>query len=74
MYEGEDPPRATAADEQAIAVWNALADRNGGIQWGGLPFMAELLGVDDLEGLVVRLVTIKLHRPPEQGQPARPPE
>lgn len=37
----------------------------GGLDWAGLPVVVELLGVDDIEALLLRLATIKHHRPPE---------
>lgn len=36
----------------------------GGLDWAGLPMVAAILGVDDLELFVHRLVTIKTHQPP----------
>lgn len=38
----------------------------GSIDWAGLPMVAALLGVQDIEALVRRLMTIKYHQPPEQ--------
>ncbi len=35
----------------------------GGLDWAGLPLVAEFLGVTDLEMLMHRLTVIKLHRP-----------
>lgn len=51
----------------AIQAWNLLANGSGGLDWGGLDFVAELLGVRDVEALVHRLGVIKLHKPPAQG-------
>lgn len=31
----------------------------GGIDWAGLPLVAELLGVDDLETLIMQLIVIR---------------
>jgi hypothetical protein len=53
-------------DDIAIRAWNALATGQGGFDWSGLPLVAELLGVTDLELLLERLVIIKNHRPPDQ--------
>jgi hypothetical protein len=36
-------------------VWNLL----GGIDWSGLPVVAEMLGIDDIEQLVRDLVTVR---------------
>jgi hypothetical protein len=46
----------------AIAVWNALTNGMGGIDWSGLPLQCELHGIDDVESLCEALVNIKLHR------------
>lgn len=35
----------------------------GGIDWAGVPLVAEFLGVRDLEMFLHRLTVIKLHRP-----------
>ena len=44
-----------AEDTIAITVWNTL----GGLDWAGLPLVAQLHGVEDLDLLVERLVTIR---------------
>lgn len=31
----------------------------GGLDWAALPIVAEMLGIDDVEKLVVQLVTIR---------------
>lgn len=50
-----------AADSLAIKVWNDLSNGQGGIDWAGLPLIAGLLGIEDIDGLVMRLRTIKAH-------------
>ena len=42
---------------------NLLATGTGGLDWAGLPAVAEWLGVTDLDGLLTRLEVIKMHRP-----------
>lgn len=69
-WEDEEPPTGSAADAQAIQAWNALTNGTGGIDWAGLPLVAELLGIDDLEDLLHRLLVIKLHRPPKDDLPS----
>ena len=54
----------------AIQAWNLLTNGNGGLDWGGLNFVVELLGITDVEGLVNRLAVIKLHKPPAPGTTA----
>jgi hypothetical protein len=44
-----------------------LGNGMGGIDWAGLPLVVAMLGVDDVEALVDRMLTIKLHKPPEGG-------
>lgn len=36
----------------------------GGLDWSGLPYVAAELGIDDISGLMHRLLVIKTHRPP----------
>ena len=58
--------RATAADHIAFEAYKYLATYGGSIDWSGLPLVAELLGVDDIEDLTNRLMIIKLHRRPAE--------
>lgn len=37
----------------------------GGLDWAGLETVVTVLGISDVEPLIHRLKTIKLHRPPE---------
>ena len=53
------------ADAAAIRGWNLLANGMGGLDWAGLPLVVALLGVDDVEAFVDRLLVIKTHKPPE---------
>lgn len=39
-----------------------LSDRQGGMDWAGLPLVCELLGVTDVETLVRHLITIKFYK------------
>lgn len=40
-----------------------LANGMGGMDWAGLPMVAALLGVDDIEAFARHLMTIKAYRP-----------
>jgi hypothetical protein len=40
-----------------------LANGMGGLDWAGVPLVAQLLGVTDFEMFLHRLTVIKLHRP-----------
>ena len=52
----------------AIRVYNALANGSGGLDWAGLPVVCEWMGIEDLDGLMQRLIVIKTHRPPERNK------
>lgn len=67
-FEGETKPLPAADEAIAIRAWNLLATGSGGIDWSGLPVVAELLGVEDVEGLLTRLEVIRMHKPPEQAK------
>jgi hypothetical protein len=41
-----------------------LATGTGAFDWAGLPIVCALLGVQDVELLIDRLMVIKLHKPP----------
>ncbi|MCU0924418.1 MAG: hypothetical protein MUF16_29770 [Burkholderiaceae bacterium] len=41
-----------------------LANGMGGLDWGALPLAVAHFGIDDVAGLIHRLLTIKTHRPP----------
>jgi len=45
-----------------VEAWNLL----GGLEWGGLEAVAEMLGVRDIEGLVADLTVIRDFYRPEQ--------
>lgn len=42
-----------------MRVYGMLENGMGGLDWAGLPLVAEMLGVDDPQMLIVRLETIK---------------
>ena len=39
----------------SIRAWNIM----GGIDWAAIPVIAEMLGIDDIETLVLQLVAIR---------------
>ncbi len=59
---------ATEAERAAITAWNLLSTGSGAFDLGALPVVVELLGVQDVEGLIDRLLIIKLHRPEKQNK------
>lgn len=48
-------------------MYRLLANGMGGIDWQGLPLLCGWLGVQDVEGLMHRLVVIRMHNP-EKGK------
>ena len=64
--EGASPLQPTEAESTAIAVFNALKTGQGGLDWAGLPAMVEWFGVDDVAGLLQRLLVIKTSRKPAE--------
>lgn len=77
MLGGLEP--LTDTNALAIRVWNALANGMGGLDWSGLDFHCQLLGVQDVEALVDALLDIKTHRPRKLGEmsdqpPDQPPD
>lgn len=59
-------PDFTLEDELAIRVFNAAQNGMGGIDWHGLEVMAEMFGIEDLDGLIERVLVIKSWTP-EKG-------
>lgn len=64
QWEGEQEPKTTAQDRQAVQVFNATANGSGGIDWQAVPLFAAFFGAHDVEGLIERLLVLKSHRPP----------
>lgn len=48
----------------AVKAWNLMG---GAVDWGALPLLVEMLGVEDVEGLVVRLSVIRNWRAENRG-------
>lgn len=47
----------------AVQGFNLLANGMGGIDWAGFPLVVALLGIDDIELFIHRLLVIKRHTP-----------
>lgn len=58
----------TPANETAIRAYNLLSNGSGGIDWAGLDFVVELLGIEDVEALAEALLCIRL-RPRRSASP-----
>jgi len=59
----------SSANALAIRAWNLLSNGMGGIDWSGLGFVVELLGIEDVEALTDALLAIRLHKPPTGLEP-----
>jgi hypothetical protein len=57
--EGADGPMVSAMESLALKVWRIFG---GEIEWTALPWVAEMLGCDDIETLTDLLGTIRTHR------------
>lgn len=44
-------------------MYRLLANGMGGVDWAGLPLVAGWMGVTDIDGLMQRLVAIRMHQP-----------
>lgn len=66
---GPDPEPLQHINGLAIQVWNLLSNGMGGLDWSGLPFVVQMLGIEDVEALTDALLVIKTYRPPEKGKP-----
>lgn len=53
---------ATAEDRLAFKVFGLLANGSGGLDWAGMPLACARYGVQDVAGLIDRLLIIKTHR------------
>lgn len=51
------PTRPACPAPLAVSAWNLM----GGLEWGGVELVAEMLGVVDVEGLLHDLSTIRNH-------------
>lgn len=49
----------------ALTVQNFLANGMGGLDWSGFDLVVEKLGIEDVDGLLDRLLVIKTHKPKE---------
>ena len=50
-------------DDLAIECWNFLSNGMGGVDWSGFDLFCAYRGVDDIEGLIDRLIVIRSHDP-----------
>lgn len=46
---------------------NLLKTGAGGLDWAGLPLVAGLLGITDVDGLFERITVIITHRPEKEA-------
>jgi hypothetical protein len=62
-------PPLCDADRIAKRAFNFLSNGMGAFDYDGLPVVAALLGVDDIEDLLERLLVIKAWRRPADRDP-----
>lgn len=62
QFEGDDQPEYTDDDNTAIRIANVLSNGAGGFDWAGVELWAGLLGVTDIEGLMLRLEVLANRR------------
>ena len=56
----------TADQAIALQAFTLLKNGMGGVDWAGLPFVVEHLGVQDVPALIEALHTIKTYSPPKE--------
>lgn len=62
--EGEDLPPPVDLDYVAVKIGNLLGAGQRSLDWNSLPFLAAWYGIDDVDGLMCRLITLANYRPP----------
>ena len=69
QFEGDtaQASHAGAQDVAALKAWNLLANGSGGIDFAGLPLVAEWLDITDIDGLLTRLAVIRTYKPPSHA-------
>lgn len=67
-FEGAGP-EFTHDDDLSLMVFNAISNGMGGCDWSGLELVAAKFGIEDIDGLIDRLITIKTHRAPDEKTP-----
>lgn len=51
----------------ALRAWRLLGNGSGGLDWAGLPFVTDMLGIDDPQALIERLTVIRTYRPKDES-------
>lgn len=60
----------TNADDLALVAFNFICDGMGAMNLSSLELVAAHLGIEDIGGLLDRLLTIKTHKAPTDDEPA----
>jgi hypothetical protein len=68
-YEGEQAPEPDPDSLIALKGYGLLANGMGAFDWAGLPWVVELLGIQQIELFIHRLQTIKEHKPDKGEAP-----
>lgn len=58
----------TADQAIALQAFTLLKNGMGGVDWAGLPFVVEHLGVQDVPALIDALHAIKTYSPPKNEE------
>ena len=62
---GEEDSATPLLAELHLQAWALLKNGMGGLDWAGLPWVMEHLGLNDATALIDDLRTIKTYQPPE---------
>lgn len=58
------PPEADSEIRFAVQAWNQLG---GELEWQGVPFVVEMIGIRDVEILIAQLTAIRDHMKKDAG-------
>ena len=73
QFEGETAPDPDPAHFIAVRAWRLLSNGMGGIDWAGLPVVTEMLGIEDVQELIGRLLVIRSYKPEDSQDGPRNP-
>ena len=62
---GEEPPEIAPLQHLHVRAFELLRNGMGGIDWAGLPYVVEHLGLDDVPALIDAVHTITTFTPPK---------
>jgi hypothetical protein len=65
---GEKPPEISPLQYMHVQAFELLRNGMGGIDWAGLPYVVEHLGLEDVPALIDAVHTIKKFNPPKDEE------